>query len=235
MSTRKLARTAGALYLVLAAAGGFSQLYVRSSVSVPGDARATAANVVEHAMLMRMGLITDLLNITLFLLVALVMYAILKPVNDRVALAMVALNAVAVAVMSLNMLNHLGALLVATESGYTTGLGSESVAALVMLLLDMHGHGYLVAQIFFGLWLLPLGYLVYASGYFPKPLGIMLMVGSAGYIADVVVALLSPGFESSLSLFLAMPSGIAEISFLLWLLAKGAQIPQRDRPIPAAV
>ena len=62
-----------------------------------------------------------------------------------------------------------------------------------------------------------------------------LMVGSAGYIADVVVALLSPGFESSLSLFLAMPSGIAEISFLLWLWAKGAQIPQRDRPIPAAV
>jgi hypothetical protein len=187
MSTRNLARTAGALYLVLAVAGGFSQLYVRSTVSVPGDARATAANVVEHATLMRIGLIADLVNITLFLLVALLMYTILKPVNDKIALSMVAFNAVAVAVMSLNMLNHLGALLVATEPGYTTGLGSESVAALAALLLDMHGHGYLVAQIFFGLWLLPLGYLVYSSGYFPRPLGIMLMIGSAGYIADVVV------------------------------------------------
>ena len=235
MSTRNLARTAGALYLILAAAGGFSQLYVRSTVSVPGDARATAANVVEHATLMRLGLIADLANITLFLLVALLMYTILKPVNDKIALAMVVFNAVAVAVMSLNMLNHLGALLVATEPGYTAGLASESVAALVALLLDMHGFGYLVAQIFFGLWLVPLGYLVYSSGYFSKPLGIMLMIGSAGYVADVVVALLSPGFESSLSLYLAMPSGIAEIAFLLWLLTRGAEIPLRDKPVPAAV
>jgi hypothetical protein len=181
---------------------------------------------------MRMGLLADLVNITLFLLVALALYALLKPVNQEVALAMVTFNAVAVAIMSLNMLNHLGALLVATEPGYTAGLSTDSSDALVALLLDMHGHGYLIAQVFFGLWLLPLGYLVATSGYFPRILGVMLMVGSGGYLVDVAAGLLAPGFESSLSLYLAMPSGLAEIAFLLWLLIKGAAVPQPTRRIP---
>ncbi|MEA2058736.1 MAG: DUF4386 domain-containing protein [Actinomycetota bacterium] len=232
MTNRTLARTAGVFYFILAVAGGFSQLYVRSTVMVPGDAAATAANVAERATLMRAGFLADLVNVTLFLLVALVMYAILEPVNEKVAVAMVAFNAVAVAIMSLNMLNHLGALLVATEPSYTAGLSLESSDALVALLLDMHGHGYLVAQIFFGLWLLPLGYLVYASGYFPRALGVFLMIGSAGYVADVVVTLLSPEFHSSLSLYLAMPSGLAEVLFLLWLLTIGVGVPQQDKEIP---
>lgn len=227
MTTKNLARMAGVFYLILAVAGGFSELYVRSVVTVSGDAAATADNVVAHSTLMRFGFLADLVNITFFLFVALVMYSILKPVNDKAALAMVMFNAMAVAIMSVNMLNHLGALLIATEPGYTAGLAEESTDALVSLLLDLHGHGYGIAQIFFGLWLLPLGYLVYRSGYFPRALGIMLMIGSGGYLADVVITLLSPRLESSLSLYLAMPSGLAEVLFLTWLLIKGAVVPER--------
>lgn len=226
MTPRNQARMAGVFYLILAIAGGFSELYVRSNVTVDGDAAATAANIVEHSTLMRFGFLADLVNITFFLLVALVMYSILKPVNDRVAVAMVAFNAVAVAVMSLNMLNHLGAVLIATDPAYTAGLSPESSDALAMFLLDLHGHGYGVAQIFFGLWLLPLGYLVWRSGYFPKALGVLLIIGSVGYVADVVISLVASKIGSSISLYLAMPSGLAEVLFLLWLIFKGAAVPE---------
>lgn len=229
-----LARIAGLLYLILAVCGGWAELYVRSGVKVPGDAAATAANVVENATLMRMAFAAEMVNITCFLLVALLMYAILKSVSDRIAIAMVAFNATAVAIMGINMLNHLGALLIATEPTYSAGLSSEAAAGLVMLLLDLHGHGYQVAQIFFGLWLLPLGYLVYKSGYFPKVLGILLMIGCGGYLAGLVVTALPPDLASSLVPYLALPAGLAEVLFLLWLLIKGVKVPQETEPIPVA-
>lgn len=230
MTKKAQARMAGAFYLVLAAAGGFSELYVRSAVRVANDAAATAANIAQHSTLMRFGFLADLVNITFFLLVALVMHSLLKSIHETVALAMVAFNAVAVAVMSLNMLNHLAAMLIASDPTYTVNLSPESSDALALFLLDLHGHGYGVAQIFFGLWLLPLGYLVYRSGYFPKALGVMLMIGSGGYLVDVITSLVSPTLGSSLSLYLAMPSGLAEILFLLWLMIKGASVPTASEP-----
>jgi hypothetical protein len=230
ISTKALARLAGLLYLLVAVGGGFSELYVRSSVKVPGDAAATAANIAQHATLFRVGFITDLVDFTCFLGVGLVMYVILKAVNPQIALAMVVVNAVSVALQALNMLNHLGALLVATDPRYTIGLSSEASHSLVLFLLEMHRQGYLIAQLFFGLYLLPLGYLVYKSGYFPKALGAILMIGCGGYLAGVAATYSSPGFESSLALFFGMLGGIAELLFLLWLLIMGANTRQGDAP-----
>jgi hypothetical protein len=229
-----LARIAGFLYLIVAVCGGFSELYVRSSVTVPGDAAATAADVVAHATLFRLGFVADLIGFTCFLLVGLILYALLKSVNAQVALAMLVLNAVSVAICALNMLNHLGALLVATEPAYTAGLSAQTSHALVLLLLDLHHQGYLIAQIFFGLYLLPLGYLVFRSGSFPRVLGIVLMIGCGGYLADIVAIYLAPGFTSSLSTYFATVAGLAELLFLLWLLVMGARAPQRNNSIAAA-
>jgi hypothetical protein len=93
------------------------------------------------------------------------------------------------------------------------------------LFLELHSRGYEVGQVFFGLWLLPLGYLVYVSGYFPRILGVLLMIGCAGYLAHLVAVYLSPNFESDASLYLAMLAGVTEFAFLLWLLVKGINIP----------
>ena len=218
-----LARVAGVLYLVVAVRGGFSELYVRSIIKVAGDASATADKIRASATLFRIGFVTDLVNIACFLLLALVLYLLLSPVNRRIASAFVILNAIAVAIMGVNTLNHVGALLVATNPTYTTGFGAQSADALALLFLDLHHQGYLIAQIFFGLWLLPLGYLVYRSGYFPRVLGILLMIGCFGYLADIVVIYSSPILESVLSPYLALPAGLAEMAFLVWLLAKGAR------------
>ena len=219
ISRNRLARAAGLLYLVVAVGGGFAE-YVRSVVRVPGDAAATAAAIAQHATLFRIGFAADLVDFTCFLGVGLILFTLLKPVNGPIAVSMLVINAVSVAIQALNMLNQLGALLVATDPAYTAGLGSTAAHDLALLLLDLQHQGYVIAQIFFGLYLLPLGYLVYRSGWFPRPLGVALMVGAGGYVVGVAANFIAPG--SSLPIYPALVGGVAELLFLLWMLARGA-------------
>jgi len=217
-STNRLARAAGLLYLVVAVGGGFAE-YVRSTVRVPGDGAATAAAIAQHATLFRAGFGADLVDFTCFLGVGLLLYVLLKPVNGPIAVSMLVINAVSVAMQALNMVNQLGALLVATDPAYTAGMGSAAAHDLALLLLDLHHQGYVIAQIFFGLYLLPLGYLVYRSGWFPRALGVALMLGAGGYVAGVAANFVLPG--STLPIYPALAGGLAELLFLLWLLARG--------------
>ncbi len=221
MSTKSLARLAGLFYLIVALAGGFSEA-VRTSATVAGDAAATAANVQAHASLFQVAFAADLVDLPFFLAVGVIMYVLLKRVNPGVALGMLILNAVSVAVQSINMVSHAGALLVATDPHFTAGLTAASSHALVLFLLDLHRIGYLVAQVFFGLYLLPLGYLVYRSGLFPRVLGAILVLGSAGYAAGVGVSLAGAGLESGVATYFGLAGGLAEIVFLAWLIIKGA-------------
>lgn len=225
ISAPALARIAGALYLILAVCGAFSELIVRSGVKVAGDAAATAENIRASATLFRVSFVTDLINIACFVLLAMALYVLLSPVNRKIAASFVIFNAVAVAIMGANLINHAAALAVATNSTITSALGAGPADGLAYLFLELHSRGYEVGQVFFGLWLLPLGYLVYVSGYFPRILGVLLMIGCAGYLAHLVAVYLSPTFESDASLYLAMLAGVTEFSFLLWLLVKGINIP----------
>jgi hypothetical protein len=120
------------------------------------------------------------------------------------------------------------------EPEYAAAFGTKSSEALVLLFAELHTQGYLIVGIFFGLWLLPLGYLVYRSGYFPRVLGIMLMVGCFGYLTDAFVSSLFPSVGASVGLLFRSVAGIAEISFLLWLLIIGAKVPQRDEQTTTA-
>src|SRR5215472_10721819 len=216
-STKSLARTAGILYLVVGVFGGFSE-YVRNSVTVAGDVGATASRVVEHATLLRVGVATDLVDFTAFLAVGLILYTMLKPVDATAALAMLVVNAVSVAMQALNMLNQVGALLVATHPAYATGMTS-------LMFLELHRQGYLIAQVFFGGYLVPLGYLVYRSGMFPRALGIVLATGGAAYLAGVIATYLSSSLDSSAAVYFGLGGGLAEVAFLLWLLIFGANDP----------
>lgn len=214
-STKALARTAGLLYLVVAIFGGFSE-YVRTSAFVAGDAAATAANVAAHATLFHVAFVTDLVDLPFFVAVGILMWVILRGVNPGVALAMVVINAISVAIQGLNMLNHIAALMVATQPG----LGSPG---LVQFLLEMHQQGYLIAQIFFGLYMLPLGFLVYRSGIFPKALGIGLVIGCAGYLGGIAADWASPTFTSGAATYFGLVGGLGELLFLAWLIAFGAR------------
>lgn len=208
-SARPLSRIAGILYLIVAVGGGFAE-YVRTSVTASGDANATAANVASHAALFEAAFVTDLVDFAAFLGVGLAMYAIFRSISPTIAVAMLVINAVSVAIQALNMLTHAGALL-ATDPRQ------------VLFFLELHRQGYLIAQVYFGGYLLPLGYLVYRSGFFPKYLGVILMIGAAGYVAGVIATYLSPSFESAPGLYFGLAGGLAEVLFLLWLLIVGAK------------
>jgi hypothetical protein len=211
--SKRLARIAGVLYLGVAVFSFFAFFYVKSRLYVPGDAVATTANVVSNAELFRLGFLADLMQATLFLFVGLTLYTLLQHVSKSAARAMVACVAVSVAIMCANALYQFAALKVATDR-----TGSD---ALVQLLMDLNHYGFLIAQIFFGLWLVPLGYLAYRSGMFPRPLGVILIVGGCAYLVDFLMRFLVPSLGDTVGSIVTAPSAIAELWMVGYLLVKG--------------
>lgn len=221
-SPKRLARIAGALYLINAIFSAFSYGYATGTVYVPGDAAATAQKVVANAGLVRLGVVADLFQATEWIFLAMVLYLLLRHVNENAARAMVIFVAVGAAITCLNEVFQFAALLVATERSYAAAFGTGS-SALVLLLLDMHHYGFLVAQIFFGLWLVPLGYLAYTSGMFPKALGALLVVGGVCYLVGLLAVYLIPASGSAINAFITIPSAVAELWMVGYLLVIGVR------------
>lgn len=222
---KRLARIAGVLYLGVAVLGGFAELVVRDGIVELGHPGVTADNIRESATLFRAGFVADLVQATLFLFTAMALYLLLRGVNELVARAMVVIVAVSVAIICLNLLNQWVALQVATDDGFANAFGQAGSDALTGLFADMHHDGYLIAQIFFGLWLLPLGYLVLRSGWFPKAIGVLLIVGCFGYLVDTFATFLAPDVADAIEAIVVAPAAIGELWFVAYLLIKGA----RDR------
>jgi hypothetical protein len=232
---KRLARIAGVLYLLNGIFAGFAFGYVIGKVYVADAAATTAENVVANAGLVRMGVVADLVQATIWVFLALVLYALLKHVHQSAARAMVVLVAVGAAIVCLNDVFQFESVRVATSPSYADALGDEGSSAMVLLLLELHHYGFLIAQIFFGLWLVPLGYLAYKSGMFPKTLGVLLVVGGACYLVGMLAVFLVPDYGEKINVFVTVPSAIAEIAMVLYLLVMGVRTPKpADRVVGAA-
>ncbi|WP_158847703.1 DUF4386 domain-containing protein [Saccharothrix deserti] len=234
-SPKRAARVAGVLYLLLAVLNGAAEMYVRATIVQPGDAAATADNVVAHATLFRLGFVGDLVGIACLLFVAMALHRLLGHVDKNAAAAMVVFVTVAVALMCANLLNHFAALMVATDGSFATAFGPDGSDALVLMFLDLHHNGYLIAQVFFGLWLLPLGHLVRASGQFPRSLGVLLAVGCFSYLVDLLAKFLLPDLGAAASPFVLAPAVVAELWMIGCLLRNSVK--EDTRPgglVPAA-
>jgi hypothetical protein len=231
----RLARTAGAYYLVVAIFAGFAQV-VRQNVYVPDDAVATAANVVANSELVRLSFVADLVQATFALFLVLALSRLLRHVNKDVARAMVLFVVLQVGITCLNVVHQFAALLVATQPTYTSAFGAGQQNALVLLLMDMQHNGFLVAQIFFGLWLFPLGWLAYRSGMFPRPLGVVLMVATVAYLVDVLLQFLAHDFAATVSPIVVVPLvTVAEVSMVAYLLIKGVRTPPGNPKAPLGI
>jgi hypothetical protein len=229
-SAKGLARIAGVLYLLNGIFAGFAFGYVSGKVYVPGDAATTAANVVANSGLVRVGVVADLAQATIWIFLALVLYALLEGVHRGAARTMVALVAVGAAIVCLDDVFQFESARVATDSSYDVAFGAGGSKALVLLLLEMHHYGFLVAQIFFGLWLVPLGYLTWKSGTFPKALGVLLVIGGAGYLVSLLAVFLVQDVGEKINVWVTIPSAIAEISMVLYLLVVGVSQPSSPPP-----
>ena len=225
MSQSKAARVAGLLWLIVIVFGVFANLIVRMSLKVPGDAAATANNIMNNEFLFRISLVSDLLIAVCWFLLGLALYLVFKPVNKNIALLMLLSFLAGVPIMMLNLLNQFAALLLLTSADYTTVFGEDQLYALVMLFLDLHKHGYVIAVIFTGFCLLPLGYLVLKSGYLPRALGVLLIIGPIFGQIDHFGVFLFPDL-ADYSILLTLLQTLAEFSTCGWLLLKGAKIPE---------
>jgi len=218
-SIKKTARMAGVLYFIYIVTTIFANAS-RTKLIVFGDAVATANNILASDWLFRIGFMSDVLAGVLFLLAAWALYVLLKPVNKNIALLFLLLNLGGVAVQCINMLNLFSAVLLLSGAGYLKAFQADQLQALAMLFLDLHKNGFMIAQLFYGAWLFPLGYLVFKSGYLPKILGIVLMVECFGWLMYPFQFFLFPSYVVISYLSFAV-GFIGEFSLTLWLLIKG--------------
>lgn len=216
-SINKTARLAGVLYLLLAPLGFLGILYVPNVLVIDGNAVATANNILANESLYRLSMLSALGVQILNLFLVLVLYKLLKPVNKNAGRMMVIFLFLGIPIAMLNEVNSAAALLVIQ--------GSEPVYDLMALFLEMHEFGVQIASVFWGLWLFPMGYLVYKSNYIPKLIGVLLMIGCFGYLLDSVLFILAPGLGVTVAQF----TFIGEIVLPLWLIIKGVNVTQWEK------
>lgn len=219
-TNNKTARLAGFLYLIYIVIHVFADVIGRSSLILFGDASVTAQNILASGWQFRIGFMSDLLAAVLFLLAAWALYTLLKPVNKNIALLFLLLNLAGVAIQSFSDLFLIGSQLLLSGADYLNVFQVNQLQALAMLFLNLHKNGFMIAQIFYGAWLFPLGYLVYKSGFLPKILGIVLMIHCATWLMTFLQYFLLP--DLSAITYVSYPLGfIAEFGLGLWLLIKG--------------
>jgi Domain of unknown function (DUF4386) len=224
------ARIAGLLYLMLMTAP-LRLMYIPSKIIVPRDPAATASNILAHETLFRLGMLSDLYTATMGIFLTLALYRLFKDVDRTLAVVMVILGGIMVVpIYFLNTLNDAAALLLVRGAGYLQVFDKAQREALAMLFLRLHDHGVAVNGIFWGLWLVPYGLLVYKSRFLPRILGVWLVLNFGVYLAHSVTFILWPQYAAKVwnTLF---PLAMGELAIMLWLLIMGA----RERRPAAAV
>lgn len=205
------------LYPIWTIVGLFSIVYVPSTLIVSGNAIATAKNILANEFLFRLGIAGSLTTQLIHIIAVVVLYKLFEKVSKSQSAMVVILGLVGVPIAMLNTVNQLVAL---------SFLKSPNQ---MMFFLNMNEQGILIAEIFWGLWLIPLGYLIYKSGYFPKIIGILVMLsGIGGYTLHAFTSILFPqGSEIYLQLFEVFTTG--ELIFMLWVMFMGANLKKKKR------
>ena len=220
-SPRKTARMAGFFYLMFIITF-ISASIVRSRLIVFGDAATTANNILSAQGLFRIGFVTELVSAVFFVLAAWALYVLLKPVNKNLALLFLLLNLGGVAVECINALNLFAALQFFNGANYLNVFQTGQLQAMAMSFLNSYTNGFMITQIFFSTWLLPLGYLVYKSRFLPRLLGILLILDFFAILSWFLQFFLLPDYAILSYPGLAI-SFIAEFSISLWLLIKAVK------------
>ena len=224
-STKKTARIAGLLYFLFSLPGPFALLYVPGKLFVKGDAAATADRIRSSESLLRMGIGAELIGFAGFIFVGLALYRLFKPVAEGPALAMLILDLVSVPISFACVLGEIAALDFAGGGGgapFLSAFNGPQRDALAYLSLRLHGQGFLVAGVFWGLWLLPFGICVMRSGFIPRILGILLMIAGCGYVASSLADLALPQYAHAVGRVTEV-TNLGELPIIFWLLIWGAR------------
>ncbi len=214
------AKIAGIAYLVIIVAGIAAEFLIRSNLIVSGDGAATIANIVESDTLFRSSIALDAVMIIADLVVAVALYALLRPVNRNLALAAVLFRVVMDGILGANLLNLVATVMVATDASIASGIGAEQANALVALFTEIQAIGYSIALVPFAFALLTIAYLLYLSGYVPRLIAGLLAAAGFVYLFGSGIDILAPQHTASFSYAYGL-TVLAELALALWLLVKG--------------
>ena len=229
---KRLARIAGALYLLVAITAPLGLIVVPARLVVAGDPAATAALVAGHDALLRMGMASELFHQAVEVFMVLVLYNLFKPVNRTLAQQMLVLGLVPIPMVFINVLGEVAASTVASGPAWLAAFGKPQLDALALLFMHLHAQGLQLAAVFWGLWLLPLGLLALRCGFIPKVFGWLVIASSVGYVLGSFTSLIAPGLASTFAtpVFLLQ---LGEPMMILWLVLVGARTPPVT--VPAAL
>lgn len=224
-------RMAGGLVLIILACAIFSMMYVPSTLIVPGDATATANNIMVSELLFRMGIVSDSIIFLSEIVLTVILYVLFRPVSKTLSLVAAFARLAMTVMQGTNVLYNFAALLLLSSAGYLTVFEPDQLNALVLLLFDAHNYGALVWGAFFGLHCLVLGYLIFKSGYCPRILGGLMVFASLGYLTDSFGNFLSPSYEERFNWIVSVTGFVGELPFFLWLLIKGVNVEQWEKRV----
>jgi hypothetical protein len=220
---KKLSRIAGLLYLVVVIMGMFSLAYIPKQLFVWDNPSKTFENIVNHETLFRLSIASSVICYVAFIFLPIVLYYLLRSVNEIVAKIMAILAIISVPISLINLQNKY-AILSLFENSKNQRILITEAHDQVMVYLGQYDNGILIATIFWGLWLLPFGYLVYKSGFLPKVLGVLLMLGCFGYLINFFGNTLLADYGTlGIKQYLGLLPAIAEIGTCLWLVLVGAK------------
>jgi hypothetical protein len=222
ISLRKAAIVAGLGLLIMSILAPFANFYVLPSLIVPGDVATTANNIMANELLFRSGICSFIIVIILDVVVAWALYVLLKPVNKSLSLLTAWFRLVYATIFGIALLNLIIALHLLSGADYLTVFKTDQLHAQVMLFLNTFSYVWQIGYVFFGFHLFFLGYLVFKSSYIPSILGVLLIIAGLGYLIDNFGKFLLPNYNITIAMF----TFIGELLFMLWLLLKGAKIPE---------
>lgn len=224
-SPQVYARIGGVLYLIVIVIGFCSSFFVRDTLTVSGDATATANNIMASASLWRISIAADLILLVCAVALTLILYVLLRPVNKNLALLAVSFNLVEFPIEAVSKLYLFSALFLSGNAEYLKAFEPRQLHALAKISLKLHDYGFGIDLVFFGFACIIYGYLLFRSGYFPKALGVLMMIAGLSYLTNSFTLILAPAYADTILPILVLAL-IGELSFCLWLLVKGVNLPK---------
>ena len=215
-----IARIAGSLYIVIAVAAVFAHFIVPDALVVVGAPATTRVQIAAGAGMFRGGIAAEMFLLMLEVILSVLLYRLLAPVNRTLALLAMVSRLIMAAVHGANLINHLAVLVLSGGTVVDVALPAAQMDGLVALFLKAHSLGFTIGIAFLTIHVFAMGVLIYRSGYFPRILGVLFLLAGVGYLLDSAALLLLPSYTTT-PVYLAVPITVAEIAFPLWLLIRG--------------
>jgi hypothetical protein len=215
-SPRFKARLAGVFQLLESLTATFGQVVVLGRLVVFGDAAATTANILGHERLFWLGFASSLIGVAFHIAWALLMYELLKPVNRSLSLLAAFVGLVVCALQALTSLLYLAPLLILQGGSSLSAFTAQQLQALALIFLKLNAYAFDIDLVFFGLWCVLTGYLIFRSTFLPRLLGVLLAIDGLGWMTY-----LYPPLAYQLFPLIAAAAALGEIPLELWLIVKG--------------